>query len=120
MKVFKLDRYVVKRDAMGNVLEIITKESVSSKMLPFDRNYRHHRCRWLWYEEPRPVYTLMKTDKGWEVYQEVAGMEIPKSRGKFKTDESPFIPLRFTRVDGEDYGRGYVEFSLVTRRALKV
>jgi hypothetical protein len=39
----------------------------------------------------------------------VSGFEIPNSRGKFKLDESPFIPLRFTRVDGEDYGRGYVE-----------
>ena len=56
------------------------------------------------------LYThLSRTDKGWEVYQEVSGMELPKSRGKFKIDESPFIPLRFTRVDGEDYGRGYVE-----------
>ena len=34
MKVFRLDRYVVKRDTMGNVMEIITKESVSPVMLP--------------------------------------------------------------------------------------
>ena len=111
MKVFKLDRYVVKRDAMGNVLEIITKESVSSKMLPSDVQELLDTTDADGYGMKNlDLYThLMKTDKGWEVYQEVAGMEIPKSRGKFKTDESPFIPLRFTRVDGEDYGRGYVE-----------
>ena len=34
MKVFRIDRYVVKRDTMGNVMEIITKESVSPLMLP--------------------------------------------------------------------------------------
>lgn len=34
MKVYRLDRYVVKRDTMGNVLEIITKEAVSPLMLP--------------------------------------------------------------------------------------
>ena len=34
MKVFRPDRYCVKRDAMGNLLEIITKESVSAQMLP--------------------------------------------------------------------------------------
>ena len=34
VRVFRLDRYVVKRDAMGNVLEIITKESLSPLSLP--------------------------------------------------------------------------------------
>ena len=34
VKFYRLDRYVVKRDYMGNVLEIITKESVSPMMLP--------------------------------------------------------------------------------------
>ena len=33
MRVFPLDRYVVQRDAMGNVLEIITKETVAPVML---------------------------------------------------------------------------------------
>ena len=36
-------------------------------------------------------------------------MMIPKSQGSFPIDKSPYIPLRFNRVDGEDYGRGYVE-----------
>jgi hypothetical protein len=111
MKVFKLDRYVVKRDAMGNVLEIITKESVSSKMLPLDvQEMLNTTDADAYGAKSLDLYThLSRTDKGWEVYQEVSGMELPKSRGKFKIDESPFIPLRFTRVDGEDYGRGYVE-----------
>lgn len=34
MKVFRMDRYVIKRDPMGLVLEIITKESVSPISLP--------------------------------------------------------------------------------------
>ena len=36
-------------------------------------------------------------------------MPIPKTQGSFPIDKSPYIPLRFNRVDGEDYGRGYVE-----------
>ena len=36
-------------------------------------------------------------------------MPIPKTQGSFPVDKSPYIPLRFNRVDGEDYGRGYVE-----------
>ena len=34
LRVFPLDRYVCKRDPMGNVLEIITKESVNINVLP--------------------------------------------------------------------------------------
>jgi len=43
------------------------------------------------------------------VYQEVKGIELPKSRGTFPLDATPYIPLRWNRVDGEDYGRGFVE-----------
>jgi len=109
MKVYRLDRYVTKRDAMGNVLEIITKESVSPLMLPEevrqlltdpeDRSTKDY-----------DLYTYVcRKDKKWQVHQEVQGIEIPDSRGEYKLDQNPFIPLRFIRVDGEDYGRGYVE-----------
>jgi hypothetical protein len=110
MKVYRLDRYVVKRDAMGNVLEIITKESVSPLMLdasvrelltdPEDRNNKDY-----------DLYTCVKrTETGsWSVYQEVQGIAIPGSEGTYPKDKCPFIPLRFSRIDGEDYGRGFVE-----------
>ena len=109
MKVFRLDRYVVKRDAMGNVMEIITKESVNAKMLPAEVQELLEPSESDVMKNLELYTYLMRTQKGWEVYQEVSGIEIPKSRGTFKLDESPFIPLRFTRIDGEDYGRGYVE-----------
>lgn len=119
MKVFRLDRYVVKRDAMGNVLEIITKESVSPQMLPEDvralltdpedRNQKD-------YDLFTHVY---REDKKWHVYQEVQGMEVPESRGTYPMDRCPFIPLRFTRIDGEDYGRGFVEEYIGDIRSLE-
>lgn len=124
MKVFRLDRYVVKRDTMGNVLEIITKESVSPMMLPqaaqemlatdedFKQNDTHNKSL--------DLYTYVcRKDKHWEVYQEVKGMLIPESRGTYPLDKNPFIPLRFTRIDGEDYGRGYVEEYIGDLRSLE-
>ena len=42
-------------------------------------------------------------------FQECKGEKIPNTDGRSKVDVTPFIPLRFIRVDGEDYGRGYVE-----------
>lgn len=119
MKVYRLDRYVVKRDAMGNVLEIITKESVSPLMLdeetralltdPEDRNTKDY-----------DLYTCVHLkDNKWEVYQEVQGIKIPGSYGTYPKDRSPFIPLRFSRIDGEDYGRGFVEEYIGDLRSLE-
>jgi hypothetical protein len=118
MKVYRPDRYVTKRDAMGNLLEILTKESVSPLMLPDE-------VKQLIPPTDTPVknyhlYTYVKTTKnGFEVKQEVAGIEVPNSRGTFKKDQNPFIPLRFIRIDGEDYGRGFIEEYIGDLRSLE-
>lgn len=111
MKVFRLDRYVVKRDAMGNLLEVVTKESISPKMLPEEAQMM---LKAEGSDEPinksLDLFTCVKlVNNKWEVHQEAAGMEIPGSRGTYPKDKNPFIPLRFSRIDGEDYGRGFVE-----------
>jgi len=118
MKIFKLDRYVVKRDSMGNVLEILTKENVNALMLPQEIQEVIETSTTE--NKNLELYThTTRVNKGWEVYQEVQGIEIPGTRGKFKEEECPFIPLRFTRVDGEDYGRGYVEEYIGDLRSLE-
>jgi len=108
VKFYRLDRYVVKRDYMGNVLEIITKESVSPMMLPKPaqeiikndgdaaKNIDLYTC-------------VKKTDKSWYIHQEVMGEIIEGTTGSYPEDKNPFIPLRLNRIDGEDYGRGFVE-----------
>lgn len=119
VKVYRLDRFVVKRDTMGNVLEIITKESVSAQMLPEeikvaveateDRDTKDY-----------DLYTYVYRDgKKWMVTQEVAGIEIEEAKGSYPIDKCPFIPLRFIRIDGEDYGRGYVEEYLGDLKSLE-
>ena len=115
MKVFRLDRYVVKRDTMGNLLEVITKESISPAMLSKevldavvgkdeeDKAEKSH-------EKNLDLYTrTCRKDGKWEVYQEINGETVPGSDGTYPLERNPFIPLRFTRIDGEDYGRGFVE-----------
>lgn len=44
-----------------------------------------------------------------EVYQEINGIEVPGSRATHNAKDTPWIPLRMIPVDGEDYGRSYVE-----------
>ncbi len=107
MRVFRPDRYVVKRDPMGNVTHIATKETVAPMMLPEsvrDEVYKDSK------ENTCDLYTAVvrKEDK-YHVYQDVKGIPIEESFGTYDLDKSPFIPLRYTRIDGEDYGRGFVE-----------
>lgn len=45
----------------------------------------------------------------WAVRQEVADQPIPEAAGSYPIDKSPWLPLRYTRVEGEDYGRGFIE-----------
>jgi hypothetical protein len=56
------------------------------------------------------VYThvVPRGDK-WTVLQEVCGMTVPGSGGSYPLKKSPWMALRFISVDGEDYGRSYVE-----------
>ena len=109
MRVFHLDRYCVERDAMGNTLYICTKETLSYMSLS-DELKELVGVQGESADEAINLYTAVcrKSDH-WFVYQDINGIRIPSSEGKYKLDKNPFIPLRFTRVDGEDYGRGYVE-----------
>lgn len=131
-KVFRLDRYVVKRDLMGNVLEIVVKETTAINALPEEIREvvkeRTKQDRGVGELDDRAqvdIYTHVKLKPGktkdssrWQTYQEVAGEKVPDSEGTHRLDRSPWIPLRFIRVDGEDYGRGYVEEYMGDLRSL--
>lgn len=113
MKVFSLEKYVVHRDPMGDVTDIVVKESISPASLSseiknalFGDELKNPKDR----KKSLDLYTHIYLEGNkWHVYQEVKGKEIPKSRGTYPKDKSPWIPVRFTKVDGEHYGRGYVE-----------
>ncbi len=115
LKTFPLTRYVINRDGDGNVLEIVTKELISRKVLDIEL------------PEPKPntgidessttnddvtIYTYVKLDKSsgrWVWHQEAFDKIIPDTRSTAPKNASPWLPLRFNTVDGEDYGRGRVE-----------
>jgi hypothetical protein len=126
LKVFHLSRYVCKRDPMGNLLEIITKEDVAPSALPADVRALVESAEK--YDEKQkggdektcPLYTHVRRLNGsWRVHQEIKGRVIPDSRGSYPLDKSPWMALRFTVIDGEDYGRGYVEEYLGDFRSLE-
>ena len=108
MRVFHVDRYVVERDPMGNVLYIATKETIAHSALPpeikdivgYDGSP----------DDDVDLYTAVcRKENGWHVFQDINGVRVPNSEGHYKLDKNPYIPLRFSRIDGEAYGRSYVE-----------
>ena len=122
LRVFPLDRYVCKRDPMGNVIEIITKETININILP-------ENIREVIYKTTNPedigdktcdLYTCVKRTKNkFIVIQEVKGIEIPESGGSYPVDKSPYMSLRMIRVDGENYGRSYTEEYLGDLKSLE-
>ncbi len=117
MRIFPLEKYVVRRDPMGKVLDIVVKETVSPATLPADvqelLGYAEgddEKQEEASHEKTCDIYTHVEfEDGGWHVYQEIKGKIVPKSEGTYPKDKSPWIPVRFTKIDGENYGRGYVE-----------
>ena len=108
LRVFHMDRYVIKRDPMGNIITIATKETIAYKALPEEMQealsgYSKDIT------EKCDLYTaITRCCDGFKVYQDIKGIQMPTS-GMYKEDKLPYIPLRFSKIDGEDYGRSYVE-----------
>jgi hypothetical protein len=118
MRVFPLEKFVVRRDSMGNVLDIVVHESMSKEALPKDLRNLIDSDSDLDQSKTTPqgstknldLYThVCLHDGSWKVYQEIKGMTVPGSEGTYPKDKTPWIPVRFTKVDGENYGRSYVE-----------
>jgi hypothetical protein len=114
-KLYTLTQYVVKRDLSGNVLEIITKEMLARRTLPSAARAiveKHSGDKE--YSDPTASLELFtqitrKDNGSWRVHQEICGETIPGTEGFYPKDRSAWIPLRWTSVAGEDYGRAHCE-----------
>ncbi|WP_234049838.1 MULTISPECIES: portal protein [unclassified Xanthobacter] len=114
VRVFRLDQYVVKRDASGNLLEIVVKESVARAALPREAAaaLADKLSKGTPGDEQKDLdlYTRIHLEGGmWRVYQEICDIVVPGSTGSYTPDALPWLPLRLSVQPGEDYGRSYVE-----------
>ncbi|MER8582687.1 portal protein [Mesorhizobium sp. M1423] len=111
---FRLSSYVVNRDPSGNILDIVIKEEVARAALSEDIKSKIQAAT---AEGPRDakveVYTKIYLDDATSQYivtQEIDDVEIDgEYSGSYPADKLPWLPLRFTYVEGEDYGRGFVD-----------
>lgn len=117
MRAYPLNHFVVARDGMGNLLELIYVEILDHRSVPEKIRAILDECPERqpgqpFYEKPVFLYTgvcLSKDGKHYEYHQEVHGREVPGSKSSVRVDSTPWLVLRFTELDGEDYGRGFVE-----------
>lgn len=109
-----LDRFCTWRDPSGNLLEFVIADPLAWETLPEDIKAA---CKERGYQEAAPgskaeitVYThgLLSGGK-WTVYQEVCGFEVAASRASYVPEALPFLFLPWILLDGENYGRSYVE-----------
>lgn len=132
VKLYPLDRYVVVRDGEGQPTEIVTVESINRQFLPekfqkpkssinrVDDNTATPSVDVTVGEDEAAVYTWAKLQDGqWRWRQEVDGEIIEDSYGKAGKTATPWLPLRFNIVDGEDYGRGRIEEYLGDLKSLE-
>jgi hypothetical protein len=121
-RIFSLDQYVVVRDPSGTVLRMIIKEMVSIDILTDaqlalleipEEQLQDEANKDKRGSKPKTVaiYTdIRRTKRGsWIVNQEIKGQVVPGSAGTYPKDKCAYIPLRFRKIDGEDYGRSFVE-----------
>jgi len=113
MKMYPLNRFVVDRDGNGNVIEIVTKEKISKKLIQ-DQLPKDYLTNKALTEDDAigddcDVYTHVKRDNNRFVWhQEAYDHVLEGSNGKAPVETNPWIALRFNSVDGESYGRGRV------------
>jgi hypothetical protein len=133
VKLYPLDRFVVVRDGEGNPTEVVTVESIDRQFLP--EEFQTEQARNVndvadntsapsvdvtVGENEVAVYTWAKLKDGqWRWRQEAEGKIIPDSLGKAPKNTTPWLPLRFNVVDGEDYGRGRIEEYLGDLKSLE-
>lgn len=118
MKLYKLHNYVVQRDALGNVIQIITRDTMTVATLPDD-------VKQLVEGQKKPetvveVYThIHRSADQFISYQELEGEVIKGSESSFPVEKTPYIPIRMVKMDGESYGRSFVEEYLGDLKSLE-
>lgn len=132
-RMYSLNNYVVARTPSGDVMEAIVEEETLYSSLPNDfveQLRAEEVTRKLAGEKPLgtvggtgtvSIYTHIRMSDGnvtW--HQEVNGKLVPGTESSVPEKANPWLFLRLIRVDGEDYGRSYVESYLGDLESLEV
>jgi hypothetical protein len=120
-QLYPLTSYVCKRDGRGNLLDLIYVDKLDRRTIEDPRVLKalesdEHVAGETTVMDPAksqvvPVFTRVRrvSAKKFESWQEVGVTEIQGTRQTHSADTLPWLVLTYTLLDGEDYGRGFVE-----------
>lgn len=114
VKCYHLRDYVVERDGLGNVLQIVTKDTISKASIPENMVEYVPNADNADFNTKVDVYThIFRVTQGesyqWQSYQEIEEQIVDGSEQTFPADKLPWIPIRFFKRDGESYGRSFID-----------
>jgi hypothetical protein len=119
-RIVRLDRYVCRRDVYGNVDELIF---IEYRSLPDEGDemttattYMQSSGEKKGYEKIYVRSTKKEDSKEWLVEKQDEEGKVIDS-GTYKT--LPYIPLRWSGVSGENYGRSHIEDNIGDIKALE-
>lgn len=121
-RLFRLQNYVVMRDASGNWYEMVAQEVVSKYTLPENAQSlaKTVKKKGKKDDEDVTIYTHVQKEGDRAVwYQEINEQIVPGSEGSSEYENCPYIPLRWSALENENYGRGHVEEYLGDLRSLE-
>jgi len=126
-RVIGLDSYVVQRDPRGKIVELVVKEEVHPNALPeavrlqLQNSENGDKSKPAGDKELLELYTHSQLVGGfYEGFQEVNGEKVAGSEFKKKPEDFGYIALRFAVIDGQSYGRSFVETLYGDLRSLEV
>lgn len=108
-RLYRIDQYCLRRDAAGHPIEAVVKECVHPSTLSEEVR---EACKVDEKGEKREVdvYTIIEWRDGrCKYHQELNGHTVPDSEGDVPVGDSPWLPLRWKSVPGNDYGRAHVD-----------
>jgi len=115
MRMWRLDQYVVQRNASGDLITAVIKDDIypseleegvrAAVGLESDDEDQDASKE----EKKVPIYTVIRRiGDQIEHYEEINKLEVPGSRGAVEAGKAGWQALRWQAVPGSDYGRSYV------------
>jgi hypothetical protein len=115
LRMFRMDRFVVKRSPTGQPIEMITHETLSASEIP--EAYRARVAKAGAANDTEKLHQLytrtwLGTREGqrvWYIEQQLDDVEVAEARGFEPEDKCRWFVLAPMLIPGEDYARSFVE-----------
>lgn len=120
IKLYKLNSYVLQRDALGNVIQMVMLDKIAYAALPDDVKSQVAKGKDIKPDKMINIYTHAYLEEDQFIsYQEVEGERINGTDNTVPKLKTPWIPMRMVKIDGESYGRSFVEEYLGDLKSLE-